>query len=85
MTGQAQPGSPLAPITLITVNGQVQTGDYPPTKQHEEMFADFSARIGEQLRKLQQLEDDDLVTLNRLLAEVQLPVVFVPPKRATTM
>jgi len=70
---------------LITVNGQVQTGDYPPTKQHEEMFADFSARIGEQLRKLQQLEDDDLVTLNRLLAEVQLPVVFVPPKRASTM
>jgi hypothetical protein len=70
---------------LITVNGQVQTGDYGPTKQHGEMFADFSGKVGEQLKKLQQLEDADLVAINKLLTELQLPVVFVPPRKATTM
>ena len=70
---------------LITMNGQVQTGDYGPTKQHGEMFADFSGKVGEQLRKLQQLEDADLVAINKLLTELQLPAVFVPPRKATTM
>jgi len=70
---------------LITMNAQVQTGDYGPTKQHGEMFADFSAKVGEQLKKLQQLEDADLVAINKLLTELQLPVVYVPPRKATTM
>ena len=70
---------------LLTMNAQVQTGDYGPTKQHGEMFADFSGKVGEQLRKLQQLEDAELVALNKLLAELQLPVVYVPPRKATTM
>ena len=70
---------------LITMNAQVQTGDYGPTKQHGEMFADFSGRVGEQLRRLQALEDGELATLNRLLAELQLPVVYVPPRKATTI
>jgi len=70
---------------LITINGQVQTGDYGPTKQHGEMFADFSGKVGDQLKKLQALEDADLVTINKLLTELQLPVVYVPPRKATTM
>ncbi len=70
---------------LITINAQVQTGDYAPTRQHGEMVTDFSAKVGDQLRKLQQLEDADLAALNRLLTEVRLPVVFAPPKRPTTM
>ena len=70
---------------LITMNGQVQTGDYGPTKQHGEMFADFSSKVGDQLKKLQQLEDADLIAINKLLTELQLPVVFVPPRKATTM
>jgi hypothetical protein len=70
---------------LITMNAQVQTGDYGPTKQHGEMFADFSAKVGEQLKKLQQLEDADLVAINKLLTELQLPVVYVPPRKATVM
>jgi hypothetical protein len=70
---------------LITVNGQVQTGDYAPTKQHEEMFADFSGKVGEQLRKLQQVENADVVALNKLLTEAQLPLIFVPTKKATVM
>jgi hypothetical protein len=70
---------------LITINGQVQTGDYGPTKQHGEMFADFSGKVGDQLKKLQAIEDADLIAINKLLAELQLPVVYVPPKKATTM
>jgi len=70
---------------LITMNSQVQTGDYGPTKQHGEMFADFSGKVGDQLKKLQAVEDADLVAINKLLTELQLPVVYVPPKKATTM
>jgi hypothetical protein len=70
---------------LITMNSQVQTGDYAPTKQHEEMFVDFSGKVGEQLRKLQSLEDADLTALNKVLGEAQLPVVFVPARRNTVM
>ena len=63
---------------LITLNAQVQTGDYGPTKQHGEMFADFSAKVGEQLRRLSEIEHGDLAALNKSLVEEQLPVVFVP-------
>jgi photosystem II stability/assembly factor-like uncharacterized protein len=66
---------------LITMNALVQTGDYEPTKQHGEMVADFSSKVGDQLKKLQQLEDDDLAAVNKLLSELQLPVIFVPPRR----
>src|SRR5439155_22579717 len=34
---------------LITINSQVQTGDYAPTKQHGEMVTDFSGKVAEQL------------------------------------
>jgi hypothetical protein len=70
---------------LITINSQVQTGDYGPTRQHGEMFADFSAKVGDQLKKLQAIEDADLVAINKLLTELQLPVVDAPPRKATTM
>ena len=50
-----------------------------------EMFADFSAKVGDQLKKLQAIEDADLVAINKLLTELQLPVVYVPLKKATTM
>jgi len=70
---------------LITMNSQVQTGDYAPTKQHDEMFADFSGKVGAELRKLQALEDADLAALNKVLGDAQLPVVFVTPRKAAVM
>jgi len=70
---------------LLTTAMQVQTGDYAPTTQHGEMFTYFSAKVSEQLRKLQQLEDADLATVNKLLSDLRLPVVFVPSKRPTAM
>jgi hypothetical protein len=67
---------------FLTINAQVQTGDYAPTQQHGDMFTDFSSKVGDQLTRLQQLEDADLSAINKLLAEVQLPVIFVPPRKA---
>ena len=69
---------------LITINSQVQTGDYAPTKQHGEMFTDFSTKVADQLSKLAQLESTDLAALNKLLAEVGMPAVWVAPKKGPT-
>jgi hypothetical protein len=70
---------------LITIAGQVQTGDFAPTRQHGEMFADFSTKVGEQLRRLQLLEDTELAALNKLLAELNVPPIFLPPKKSAAM
>jgi photosystem II stability/assembly factor-like uncharacterized protein len=69
---------------LITINGQVQTGDYAPTKQHGEMVNDFSSKVADQLSKLGQLEAIDLSALNKLLGEVGMPAVWVAPKKGPT-
>ncbi|HJQ20301.1 MAG TPA: glycosyl hydrolase [Gemmatimonadaceae bacterium] len=66
---------------LLTAALQVQTGDYAPTRQHGELFADFSNKVGNQLRALQGIEDSDLATLNRLLAELGVPAIYVPAKK----
>jgi hypothetical protein len=66
---------------LITLNMQVQTGDYGPTKQHGEIYTDLSGKVMEQLRKLQQIEDTDLAAFNKLLDELKIPGVFVPAKK----
>ena len=69
---------------LLTTALQVQTGDYAPTKQHGEIFTDFSNKVGEQLRRLQAIEDTDLATVNQLLRELGLPAVYVAVKRGLT-
>ena len=67
---------------LLTINSQVQVGDYPPTRQHGEMIAAFTAQVAEQIRRLQQLEAVELAAFNRLMLQLNLPAVFVPPSRA---
>lgn len=69
---------------LLTTNYQVQTGDYAPTKQHGEFFAHFSNEVGEQLRALQAIEDNDIARLNALLGEVKLPAIYAPPRKVTS-
>jgi photosystem II stability/assembly factor-like uncharacterized protein len=66
---------------LLTINYQVQVGDYAPTKQHLEMFTEWSAKVAEQLRLLQQLEEGELAAFNRLLKELGMPEVFVPRRK----
>jgi photosystem II stability/assembly factor-like uncharacterized protein len=69
---------------LITLNMQVQTGDYGPTKQHGEIYTDLSGKVMEQLRKLQQIEDTDLAAFNKMLDELKIPGVFVPAKKVAS-
>ena len=67
---------------LLTINSQVQTGEYPPTKQHGEMIADFAAKVAVQIGRLEQLEASELAAFNKLLQELGLPAVFVAPRKA---
>ena len=69
---------------LLTINAQVQTGEYPPTRQHGEMLADFARQVAEQVRRLQQLEAADLAAFNKLMVELNLPAVFVAPRPPLT-
>jgi len=66
---------------LMTINGQIQLGDYAPTAQHREMFAEWSGKVDEQLRKLRELEDTELVAFNRLLQELGMTPVFVRARK----
>ncbi len=66
---------------LMTINSQIQLGDYAPTKQHLEMFAEWSAKVAEQLRRLQLLEENELAAFNQLLRELGMPAVFVPVRK----
>lgn len=66
---------------LLTLNATIQSGDYAPTRQHGEVFNDLSSKVGVQLNTLQQIEDTDLSAFNKLLDELKLPGVFVPPKK----
>lgn len=69
---------------FITLNAQVQQGDYPPTKQHGEIYTDLTGKLQVQLRTLQQLEDNDLAAFNRLLQELGVPAVFVAPRKVVS-
>ena len=66
---------------FITLNAQVQEGDYAPTKQHGEIAAELSSKLGEQVRQLRQAEASGLAAFNKLLGEVGLPAVYVPPRK----
>jgi photosystem II stability/assembly factor-like uncharacterized protein len=70
---------------FLTMNAQVQTGDYEPTKQHGEMFTSFSDKLVVQLRELQRLEETELAAMNRTLADLQLPAVWVPPRKTAVV
>ena len=65
---------------LITINSRTDRR-LPPTKQHGEMVAESASKVEEQIRKLQRIEEGDLVTMNKLLTDSQLPVIFVPPRK----
>ncbi|MGQ0648770.1 MAG: WD40/YVTN/BNR-like repeat-containing protein [Gemmatimonadaceae bacterium] len=69
---------------FITLNGQVQQGDYAPTRQHGEMYDELYAKLQVQLKRLQSLEETELVTFNRLLRELGVPNVFVPRKKVVS-
>ncbi len=66
---------------LLSLNAQIQLGDYAPTKQHGEVADDLAAKLGGVLQRLQQLEDSDLAAFNKMLQELGLPAVYTRPRK----
>ncbi|MGH7710237.1 MAG: hypothetical protein ACREOG_03080, partial [Gemmatimonadaceae bacterium] len=69
---------------FITLNAQVQDGDGAPAKQHNEIYADLAAKLDVQLSALTKIENEDIAAFNRLLQELQVPGVYVPPRKRAT-
>ena len=65
---------------FITLNSQIQTGAYAPTRQHGDIFTDLSGKLDVQLKALDQIESDDIRKFNELLQGLGIPSVFVKPK-----
>jgi len=66
---------------MLTLNSQVLGQEAAPTKQHGEILDDLGGTIDVQLQRLQQLEANEIKSLNVLLQELGLPPVFVPPAK----
>lgn len=45
---------------LITLNAQLQTGDYPPSRQLGEVIDDLSGKLDLELKKLLLIEESEL-------------------------
>jgi hypothetical protein len=59
----------------------VQSADAAPTKQHGEIFTDLGGKVDAQIRVLQQIEANELGTLNKLLIQLGVPPVYVKPAK----
>jgi len=53
---------------LVELPSAISLGDYRPTDQAQEAFADLAGKINDQLEHLDQLTQTDLPALNRLIA-----------------
>ncbi|MCE9602812.1 MAG: glycosyl hydrolase [Gemmatimonadetes bacterium] len=66
---------------FITLNMQLQTGAYAPTKQSGEVYDGLKSRLDVQLRELDRIEREELARFNDLLQRNGIPPVFVPPMK----
>lgn len=62
---------------FITLNMQVQSGAYAPTKQHGEIYDTLKGKLDVQLRELERIEREELARFNALLERHGLPPVHV--------
>ncbi|HET8853999.1 MAG TPA: hypothetical protein VFN02_15885, partial [Ktedonobacteraceae bacterium] len=54
----------------------VASGDTAPTRQVQQVFEEFSARLGTQLQRLQEIIGTDLAAFNKLIQESGMPAVI---------
>jgi photosystem II stability/assembly factor-like uncharacterized protein len=66
---------------FLTLGGQISQGAYAPTKQHGEIYNELKGKLDVQLRALEKIETEEVTAFNRLLQELGVPGVFVPPKK----
>lgn len=64
---------------FITLNMQLQTGSYAPTKQNGEVYDGLRARLDVQMRELERIEREELSRFNALLQRNGIPAVYVAP------
>jgi len=64
---------------FITLNMQLQTGSYAPTKQNGEVYDGLRARLDVQMRELERIEREELARFNDLLQRSGIPAVYVAP------
>jgi len=51
------------------------SGNFPPSKQVRDVYADLARQIDEQLNKLKKIQENDIVRFNQLIREKALPVI----------
>ena len=64
---------------FITLNMQLQTGAYAPTKQNGEVYDGLKSRLDLQMRELDRIEREELARFNELLQKHGIPAVYVAP------
>lgn len=62
---------------MLTLNGELLTGDAAPTQSQVEQLKDLSGKVDSQLQLLHQLENGDVAAFNRLIKELNVPAVTV--------
>jgi photosystem II stability/assembly factor-like uncharacterized protein len=62
---------------MLTLNGQLLTGDAAPTQSQMEQLKDLSGKVDAQLQKLRELENSDVGAFNNLMKELDVPAVMV--------
>jgi len=65
----------------ITLNMQLQTGAFAPTKQNGEVYDSLTVRLDAQLKELERIEAEELARFNALLEKHGLPAVHVPARK----
>jgi hypothetical protein len=62
---------------MLTLNGQLLTGDAAPTQSQLVSLKELSTKVDAQLQKLRALETDDVGSFNRMMKELDVPAVTV--------
>jgi hypothetical protein len=65
---------------LIYLNSSVDSTDAAPTEGQQQLFADLSAKLQEQLVAWDGILSHDLTSLNRTAEEKKITLVAIPPK-----
>lgn len=62
---------------LSALAGVVATGDYPPTRQATEVFAEITGKIDAELKALNLIFDKDVSSLNLQIQKLKVPAISV--------
>ena len=62
---------------LSALAGVVSTGDYPPTKQATEVYAEISGKIDVELKALNVIFDKEVSALNQQIQKLKVPAILV--------